>query len=144
MWEFLDDLASRRPAPGGGSAAAIMAAIAAALVVKVCRLTIKKKGYESVWSEMEAILTESKKLEEELLVLAESDKQAFLRVVKERYSKESLKEGAETASQIAERAEQVSELAIVVATRGNKNVSSDAEIAKDLADLAEKSARRMI
>ncbi|PIZ71272.1 MAG: methenyltetrahydrofolate cyclohydrolase, partial [Candidatus Portnoybacteria bacterium CG_4_10_14_0_2_um_filter_44_20] len=40
--EFLGDLASDSPGPGSGSAVAVVAAKAAALVAKVCRLTIGK------------------------------------------------------------------------------------------------------
>ena len=46
--EFLDELASPSPAPGGGSAAALAGAIGAALVAMVCRLTIGRKNYLDV------------------------------------------------------------------------------------------------
>jgi methenyltetrahydrofolate cyclohydrolase len=42
---FLDDLASRKPTPGGGSAAAVMGAMGAALVSMVCNLTIGRTQY---------------------------------------------------------------------------------------------------
>ncbi|HET9899133.1 MAG TPA: cyclodeaminase/cyclohydrolase family protein [Streptosporangiaceae bacterium] len=42
---WLDDLASSAPAPGGGSAAALLAAAGAALVEKVCNLTIGKPRF---------------------------------------------------------------------------------------------------
>ena len=50
--QFLDDLASGHPTPGGGSAAAIMGAMGAAMVSMVCNLTIGKKGYATVETEM--------------------------------------------------------------------------------------------
>jgi len=42
--KFLDDLASRNPTPGGGSAAAIMGAMGAALVSMVCNVTWERKA----------------------------------------------------------------------------------------------------
>jgi methenyltetrahydrofolate cyclohydrolase len=41
---FLDALAAPSIMPGGGSTAAIMGAMGAALISKVCSLTIGKKG----------------------------------------------------------------------------------------------------
>ena len=45
---FLDELASNAPAPGGGSVAALGGALGAALVSMVCNLTLGKKGYDDV------------------------------------------------------------------------------------------------
>lgn len=41
--EWLDELASDAPVPGGGAAAAMNAAVAAALVLMVCDLTVGKQ-----------------------------------------------------------------------------------------------------
>ena len=56
---FLDDLATKGATPGGGSAAAVMGAMGAALVSMVCRLTIGRKGYESVDAELRAVLADA-------------------------------------------------------------------------------------
>lgn len=74
---FLDDLASSSPTPGGGSAAAIMGAMGAALVSMVCNLTIGKKGYEDVESEMRAVLAESEALRARLTAMVADDIAAF-------------------------------------------------------------------
>jgi hypothetical protein len=50
--DFLDQLASGQPTPGGGSAAAHTAAAAAALVAMVARTTIGKKKYAGVEARM--------------------------------------------------------------------------------------------
>ncbi|MDE2258900.1 MAG: cyclodeaminase/cyclohydrolase family protein, partial [Betaproteobacteria bacterium] len=44
LYQFLDELASAAPTPGGGGAAAIMGAMGAALISMVANLTIGKKG----------------------------------------------------------------------------------------------------
>ena len=75
--EFLDDLASRNPTPGGGSAAAIMGAMGAALVSMVCNVTLGKKGYEGVEAEMRAVLHESEKVRRRLAEMVAEDIAAF-------------------------------------------------------------------
>jgi methenyltetrahydrofolate cyclohydrolase len=74
---FLDELASGAPTPGGGSAAAVMGAMGAALVSMVCNVTIGKKGYEAVASEMTAVRYESEKLRAALTSLVADDIAAF-------------------------------------------------------------------
>ena len=75
--EFLGDLASGAPTPGGGSAAAIMGAMGAALVSMVCNVTIGKKGYEAAEPEMRAVLAESEKLRLRLTAMVAEDVAAF-------------------------------------------------------------------
>jgi formiminotetrahydrofolate cyclodeaminase len=74
---FLDDLASGAPTPGGGSAAAIMGAMGAALVSMVCNVTIGKKGYEGVEHEMKAVLADSERLRRRLTEMVAEDIAAF-------------------------------------------------------------------
>ncbi|HEU4725278.1 MAG TPA: cyclodeaminase/cyclohydrolase family protein, partial [Candidatus Eisenbacteria bacterium] len=45
MPEFLDEVASSAPTPGGGSVAALAGSLAGALATMVARLTIGKKKY---------------------------------------------------------------------------------------------------
>ena len=54
LTDFLDELASDAPAPGGGAAACIAGAMGAALGSMVARLTIGKEEYaDSLFSDME-------------------------------------------------------------------------------------------
>ena len=64
--EFLDDLASGNPTPGGGSAAAIMGAMGAALVSMVCNVSFGKKGCEAVEPELRNMLVKSEELRRRL------------------------------------------------------------------------------
>ncbi|MEA3196419.1 MAG: methenyltetrahydrofolate cyclohydrolase [Gammaproteobacteria bacterium] len=75
--KFLDDLASGRPTPGGGSAAAIMGAMGAALVSMVCNVTIGKKGYEGVEAEMKAVRDDSERVRRRLTAMVAEDVAAF-------------------------------------------------------------------
>jgi methenyltetrahydrofolate cyclohydrolase len=75
--EFLERLASGDPTPGGGSAAAIMGAMGAALVSMVCSVSIGKKGYEAVESEMRAVRARSETLRLRLAAMVAEDVAAF-------------------------------------------------------------------
>lgn len=75
--EYLDDLAAKLPAPGGGSAAALSAALAAALISMVVNFTIGKPRYEKFRKELESILDKSEKLRTRLLDLTDLDVEAF-------------------------------------------------------------------
>ena len=74
---LLDDLASDKPAPGGGSAAAFCGAMAASLVSMVARLTIGKEKYKQVEAQMQEVLLQSEKHREELTELVKEDADAF-------------------------------------------------------------------
>jgi len=75
--KFLDRLASADATPGGGSAAAIMGAMGAALVSMVCNLSIGKKGYESVQTDIKKMLEESEVLRHRLTAMVAEDVAAF-------------------------------------------------------------------
>jgi methenyltetrahydrofolate cyclohydrolase len=74
---FLDDLASGAPTPGGGSAAAIMGAMGAALVSMVCSVTLAKKGHEAVAEEMQSVREQAEKLRLRLTAMVAEDVAAF-------------------------------------------------------------------
>ena len=75
--EFLDELSSSAPTPGGGSAAAVVGAMGAALVSMVCNVTLSKKGQEAVEGEMRKVLDLSEKLRARLTAMAAADIAAF-------------------------------------------------------------------
>jgi methenyltetrahydrofolate cyclohydrolase len=79
---FLEELASEKPTPGGGSAAAIMGAMAAALVSMVCNLTLGKVSYQEVEEDMRAVLFRAEQLRRELTVMIEQDVKAFEEVMR--------------------------------------------------------------
>lgn len=138
--DFLDNLASKSPAPGGGSVAALMGAHSAALVSMVCRLTMGKKKHAGVEKEMKDVLKKSEKLRKKFIVLAEKDKEAFLNVVRKKYSSPSLEKAAAVPAKTARLADEILMLAKIVKQKGNKNAITDAKIAIDLAKAAKKGA----
>lgn len=80
--DFLNELASSEPAPGGGAAAAIAGAMGAALGSMVARLTIGKEGYEGVQELFEKKLERTEELRKELTELVDKDANAFSGVIK--------------------------------------------------------------
>jgi formiminotetrahydrofolate cyclodeaminase len=148
--QFLDELASKAPTPGGGSAAAIMGAMGAALVSMVCNLTIGKKNYAEVDVEMQAILARSEHLRTSLTDMIRADVDVFGQVM-EAYGmpkdsgeekllrseaiQAALKAATDVPLACAKASAEVIALSRIVAEKGNKNVVSDAGVA-DLAGYA--------
>jgi formiminotetrahydrofolate cyclodeaminase len=77
---FLDELASGEPTPGGGSAAALASALGAALAAMVANLTLGRKRYVDVDTQMQAVLHEAETLRAQLTALVADDAQAYERV----------------------------------------------------------------
>lgn len=153
--QFLDELASKAPVPGGGSAAALGGALAAALLSMVCNLTIGKKGYEDVESDMKALLSESEALRARFPLLLERDTQVYSQVMdayrlpkdtpeqkaaKEKAMQTALVAAAEVPLEIAAGCARVVELAMTAAQKGNKWAVSDAGVAVVLAEAAMRGA----
>ena len=78
--EFLDQLAGRVPAPGGGAAAALQAAQGAALLGMVARYTTGDR-YAEHQETISRIITEVDELRAIALRLAEADADAFTAVM---------------------------------------------------------------
>lgn len=142
--EFLDELSTDSPAPGGGSVSALAGSLAAALTSMVAALTHGKKGYEEVFSEMAELGSKAQKLKQRLLELIDEDTRAFDAVMAAmRLPKKTDEQKAERAHRIQaatvesikvplevmETCMQVMELAGKVATKGNRNSLSDAGVA---------------
>jgi len=79
--DFCEVLASREPAPGGGSAAALSGALGASLTMMVGNLTFGKKAYEALEQDIKAQLQQDYEtiatVREELLKLVDEDTRAF-------------------------------------------------------------------
>ncbi len=74
---WLEALASKAPAPGGGAAAALQAAVGAALVEMVCNLTIGKPAYAQHEPAMKAALDQAAGLRARAVRLVDLDARAF-------------------------------------------------------------------
>ena len=75
--DFLTELASSAPAPGGGGGAAMAGALAAALASMVANLTIGKEKFAAQECEVKALLQEAEQVRQDLLALVEDDAAVF-------------------------------------------------------------------
>ncbi len=141
---FLDELASRKATPGGGSAAAVMGAQSAALISMVCNLTIGKPKYAEVEDEMKILLQQSETLREQLTEMIKADVDAFDKLMasyglpKNTDEEKSfritqiqtaLKQATIVPLECAKACAEAIKLSRVAADKGNTGVISDAGVA---------------
>lgn len=138
--ELLDEISSKKPAPGGGSAAGVAGATGCSLVVMVCGLTIGKKKYAGVREEVEQVLKEAEELRGQFLDLIDEDTDAFMRLFEFFKLKEMTPEqeagmkAAEAEAIAVPQRTMVAALAAMKAAAklapiGNKNAISDVGVA---------------
>ncbi len=152
---FLNELASSSPTPGGGSVAALAGALGAALISMVGNLTVGKKKYEDVEEDIKKIISSSEKLRYELSQLIEEDVKVFnnfmatYKMSKETEDEkkkraemiqESLIKAAKVPLKVAYKCLDILSLSKEVAEKGNINVVSDAGVAVLMAEAALESA----
>ena len=75
--QFLDELASKAPTPGGGGAAAYAGALAAALAAMVGNLTVGKKKYAAVEGHVRMAVDDLDAMRRQLVDLIDADARAF-------------------------------------------------------------------
>lgn len=75
--DFLSELSSSAPVPGGGGASAAVGAFAAALGMMVTNLTIGKKKYADYEEEVKAVRDRLEGLRDQLIDLVDGDAVAF-------------------------------------------------------------------
>ena len=75
--DFVDDLGSESPAPGGGSVSALAASMAAALAAMVAVLSHTKKGFEAKQEALDRIAVRGQQLKDQMLKAVDADTAAF-------------------------------------------------------------------
>ena len=75
--EFVDELASNAPVPGGGGAAALVGAVGIALGDMVGELTTGKNKYADVEEDIQALMAEAKSVKDDFVRLIDADAEAF-------------------------------------------------------------------
>jgi len=142
--EFVAELASASPAPGGGTIAALVGSFGAGLGSMVCQLTIGNSKYLDVQDTLIQFLNRLCHGYENFLILAEKDTAAFNKVMeayklpkntekeiitRKKKIAESYKEAIKIPMQTAEEAINVLEILSEVAKYGNSNALSDCGVA---------------
>lgn len=142
--EFLEKISSSAPTPGGGSVSSFSGVLGLSLAEMVCNLTIGKKKYESVESEVREIQQKIQNYKEKFLELYDKDSEAFDKVMAAfKLPKESEEEktrrtqeienativATEVPIQVIEVTNEILDDVIRLVEIGNQNSLSDAGVA---------------
>ncbi len=153
--DFVGQLASASPTPGGGSASALAGALAASMVEMACNLTVGREKFRDVEEELKVVLERAHSLREQLLSCVDEDTDAFTAVSaaykmprstdaekEERTAaiQVALKQATDVPLRVAQAAMEISHLAAIAIQKSNPNVVSDARVARLLADAAREGA----
>ncbi len=157
--DFLNELSSDAPSPGGGSTAALVLALSAGLNSMVYSLTIGKKVYEDLKDDekekMLILQEEAKKIIIEAQEFMEKDREDFLALMNSyklsknndeeiKLRKDKIKDftikAMETPLQLAEKCMKFYDNIEFAIRYGNKNLISDAGVALSLLHSAIESA----
>ena len=145
--EFVSELSSKSPVPGGGGASALAAAVGMALSNMVASLTIGKKKYADVEQDMILLKNRGVELQEKLLQMADRDAEVFEplsrayglpknteeeREYKKQVMESALKEAAAVPLEIMELCCQAIDLAEEASQKGSKIAISDAGVSAAL------------
>jgi glutamate formiminotransferase/formiminotetrahydrofolate cyclodeaminase len=146
--EFVEELSTNSPAPGGGSVSALAGALGAALSSMVAALSHEKKELLDLKPEMDEIGIEAQNLKDRLSFLVDEDTNAFNKVMdanrlsatndEEQSAKNQAIEIAnkyaiEIPLETAKKCFRVIELADTLVEKGNPNSVSDAGVAAEVA-----------
>lgn len=130
--KYLDDLAAKLPAPGGGSAAALTAALGASLISMVINFTLGKPKYAKYEDELKGALEKSEKLRAEFSNLVDLDVTA--------YNSKDVREAMEVPFMVARLCFEGIKLCPPLVKKGNINLASDVAVAAILLEGAFASA----
>ena len=146
--EFVEELSTNSPAPGGGSVSALAGSFGAALSSMVAALTHEKKGMLDIKPEMDEIGVEAQELKDRLAFLVDEDTEAFNQVmeanrfpandekekkVKEKAVDTANKYAIDIPMETAEKCFRVIELTNTLVEKGNPNSVSDAGVSAEIA-----------
>lgn len=150
LGRFLDMVASREPAPGGGASAAVTVALAAALTGMAARFSTDKLA------DAETLAATAEELRGRVMPLARADATAYGRVLdayrtqrddeeRRRHKiREALSGAADVPLSIAEIGAEVAGIAARLAVEGNPNLRGDAVTATVLAGAGVRAAAALV
>ena len=138
--EFTIKLSSEAPVPGGGGASALMGAVASSLCSMVGNLTSGKKKYAEYQQDIERIIEEAVKLNNEMLELINKDAEVFEPLAKaysipkdepgrDEVLEKVLYEAAMAPLEIVRKSKEVADLITELTTKGSRLAISDVGVA---------------
>lgn len=151
LMDFVEEVASKKPVPGGGSVAATSGSLSAALLSMVCGLTIGKRKYQEVEEELKEVLKKTERIKGELKELVIKDAESYRGVmdarkltrhteIEEKRRDQAIQEATKLAAsvplKVMEKSLEILNLSRIVAEKGNLNAVSDAGVAGLMAKAA--------
>ena len=142
--DFLEQLSSSAPIPGGGGASAAVGAFASALGLMVTNLTVGKKKYADVEEEILEIREKLEQKKQDLVRMVDEDAEAFEPLAKayrmpketeeeqaekEKVMEAALKNAAEAPLCIMKTIVDTMEMIRVLGEKGSRRAVSDAGVA---------------
>ena len=137
--DFLEQLSSSAPIPGGGGASAAVGAFASALGLMVTNLTVGKKKYADVEEEILEIREKLEQKKQDLVRMVDEDAEAFEPLAKayrmpketeeEKVMEAALKNAAEAPLCIMKTIVDTMEMIRVLGEKGSRLAVSDAGVA---------------
>ena len=155
LQEYLNELSSSSPTPGGGNVSAFCGVLACSLGIMVCNLTIGKKKYADVESEIKEIKAQLENFQNKFLNLAEEDNKVFNKVmdafkllketdaqkkIRSEKIEEATLEAASVPADVIDACRKVVSILKTLVIKGNQNSISDAGVAASLFSTAAQGA----
>ena len=135
--EFMNELASNAPVPGGGGASALIGAVGVSLGDMVGELTTGKKKYADVEEDIQRLMRDAKEVKDEFLRLIDADAEAFAPLARaygipkdgpgrDEIMEEALKNGAAVPMDIMRTCGRALDIIEEFAEKGSRLAVSDA------------------
>jgi len=153
LGQFLGEMASSAPAPGGGGAAALSVALGASLCAMTAQLSERRLGIPAA----EALTTDAKRISRLAASLIQADAEAYRRVIsakrspagddpgdRERAVAAALSAATDVPMQIVEAGAEATRLAARLAAGGNPVLRGDAIAAAVLAAAGARAAAALV
>jgi formiminotetrahydrofolate cyclodeaminase len=131
--KYVDDLAAKLPAPGGGSAAALTASLGIALISMVINFTLGKPKYAKYEAELKRMLEKSEQLRQTFLDLVDLDVAA--------YKSKNIREALDVPLMVCRLCFEGMKLCPGLIRKSNLNLISDVGVAAILLESAYTSAK---
>lgn len=148
--EFLDSVAGREPAPGGGCVAAVTVAMAAGLVAMAARLSPELSGSERLVADAERLRRRSAEL-------ADADAEAYAEVLatlsatrasepaeRQVRRRAAFEQATRVPLEVAEIGAEAARLATLLVEGGNANLRGDAATGAYLAEAGVRAAEALV
>ena len=129
---YLNDLAGRLPAPGGGSGAALAAGLGAALIGMVINFTLGKPRYARYQGDLTRMLSASERIRRRLLELVDLDVLAF--------KSKDINKAVNVPLEVSRLCSEAMRLCPPLVKKGNINLISDVAVAAILLEAGFSSA----